>query len=277
MNCKFCQSPNTIKYGYRSETHYYKCKDCGRKFSGKMAPENMHFSKKIINESIDLFYYGIPLRDISRHILISEKTYVDPSSIWRWILRFSRKAEQILNNVNIGHSQRWIVCENKIKNGSRTWLIIDVLDFTTRFLLASLVTANRSLEQIKELFLIAHSRTNNTPIQVVTNRYAVYSEVVEQVFGANTEHIKHIKGKGIRSDIDTHIIRLFQRTTQGRTDILGRLRTPESVKVIAQGYTFYYNFMCPLKELGNLTPSMKVGLNDIFDNWIKVMDHYLEV
>ena len=44
MNCKFCQSPRTMKYGCKAGTQYYKCNACGRKFAGRIAPEGMRFS-----------------------------------------------------------------------------------------------------------------------------------------------------------------------------------------------------------------------------------------
>lgn len=44
MNCKFCGSPRTMKYGFKAGTQYYKCNDCKRKFAGRDNPEGMRFS-----------------------------------------------------------------------------------------------------------------------------------------------------------------------------------------------------------------------------------------
>jgi len=33
-SCKYCQSPNVIKFGKYNNVQYYWCKDCKRKFSG---------------------------------------------------------------------------------------------------------------------------------------------------------------------------------------------------------------------------------------------------
>ena len=81
MNCKFCNSPKTMKYGFKAGTQYYKCKDCGRKFAGTLAPAGMRFTTTIIGEAMGLFYDGLSLADISRHLVATEGIYVDPATI----------------------------------------------------------------------------------------------------------------------------------------------------------------------------------------------------
>lgn len=34
ISCKYCQSPDVVKFGKYNNVQYYWCKDCKRKFSG---------------------------------------------------------------------------------------------------------------------------------------------------------------------------------------------------------------------------------------------------
>ncbi len=81
MNCKFCGSPAIMKVGFKGGTQYYKCKSCGQKLVGREAPERMRFSTATIGESLDLFYDGLSLTDISRHPVATEGIYVNPYNV----------------------------------------------------------------------------------------------------------------------------------------------------------------------------------------------------
>jgi transposase-like protein len=72
MNCKFCNSPKTMKYGFKAGTQYYKCNACGRKFAGTPVPEGMRFPTTTIGETLGLFYDGLSVVDISRHLVATE-------------------------------------------------------------------------------------------------------------------------------------------------------------------------------------------------------------
>ena len=92
MNCKFCQSPRTMKYGFKNDNQYYKCSDCYRKFSGTVSPEGMRFPTDIVGIAIDLFYNGFSSGKISRNLMDTKGIKVDPATVWRWVIKYSKKA-----------------------------------------------------------------------------------------------------------------------------------------------------------------------------------------
>jgi transposase-like protein len=101
MTCKHCNSPKTVKYGKKGEVQYYRCKECGRKFSGIDAPPGMRHSKARIGEALGLFYDGLSLSDISRHFIATSGEYIDPSNVWRWVMMYSKRADLILGNLTV--------------------------------------------------------------------------------------------------------------------------------------------------------------------------------
>ncbi len=270
MNCKFCQSPATVKAGSKAGTQYYKCKSCGRKFAGRIAPEGMRFSTATIGESLGLFYDGLSLADISRHLVSTEGIYVDPSNVWRWIIRYSKEAEKVLSQIKVKTSWQWIIDETMIKvEGQNVWLW-DIIDFRTRFLLATHLTATRTMRSAIAVLAQAKERSTTIPRRIVSDGMKAYPDAIEQVFGADS---KHIVAKGLTADTNTNLIERFQGTVKERTKVMRGLKTMESAKIISEGFIVHYNFLRPHMTLKGKTPAVFAGLNVPFHTWIELVDY----
>lgn len=270
MDCKFCGSPRTMKYGFKAGTQYYKCNDCGRKFAGRIAPEGMRFSTATIGEAMGLFYDGLSLADISRHLVATEGICVDPSNVWRWVIRYSKEAEKILGQIKIKTSWQWVIDETMIKvAGENVWLW-DVIDFHSRFLLATHLTLTRTIRSAIAVLSEAQSRSISIPKRIVSDGMKAYPGAIEQVFGADS---KHIVAKGLTADINTNVVERFQGTVKERTKVMRGLKTMESAKIISEGFIVHYNFLRPHMTLKGKTPAMAVGLNMPFKTWIELVDY----
>ena len=183
MNCKFCSSPRTMKYGIKAGTQYYKCNDCRRKFAGKLAPAGMRFTTATIGEAMGLFYDGLSLADISRHLASTDGVYVDPATVWRWIIRYSRGAARLLNEVKVKTSWRWVIDETMIKvAGQNVWLW-DIIEAKSRFLLATHLTTRRDMRSAVAVLAEANGRTTGTPSYIISDGMRAYPDAVERVFG----------------------------------------------------------------------------------------------
>lgn len=270
MNCKFCGSPKTVKYGFKAGTQYYKCNDCRRKFAGRIAPEGMRFSTATIGESLGLFYDGLSLSDISRHLVSTEGVYVDPSNIWRWIIRYSKEASRILNEVKVKTSWQWIIDETMIKvQGQNVWLW-DCIDFKSRFLLATHLTETRTIRSAVAVLTEAKERSLSVPKRIVSDGMKAYPDAVERVFGADS---KHIVSKGLTDETNTNLIERFQGTVKERTKVMRGLKTMESAKIISEGFIVHYNFLRPHMTLKGKTPAFATGLKLPFATWIQLVEY----
>lgn len=270
MNCKFCGSPRTMKYGSKAGTQYYKCKDCGRKFAGTLAPAGMRFTTATIGEAMGLFYDGLSLADISRHLVATEGIYVDPATVWRWIIRFSKKAERILGQIKVKTSWRWVIDETVIKVGGRNYWLWDVINVKDRFLLASHLTITRTMRSAVAVLYEAKGRTIGIPRQIVSDGMMAYPDAIERVFGADSEHIR---AKGLTAEINTNIIERFQGTVKERTKVMRGLKTLESAKIISEGFIIHYDFLRPHMTLKDKTPAVAAGLKLPFKTWIELVDY----
>jgi len=259
-----------MKYGFKAGTQYYKCNDCHRKFAGRIAPEGMRFSTATIGEAMGLFYDGLSLADISRHLVATEGIYVDPSTVWRWIIRYSKEAEKILSQVKVKTSWQWIIDETMIKvAGENTWLW-DVIDFRSRFLLATHLTLTRTMKSAIAVLSEAQSRSLSIPKRIVSDGMKAYPDAIEQVFGADSEHIV---SKGFTAEINTNVVERFQGTVKERTKVMRGLKTMESAKIISEGFIVHYNFLRPHMTLKGETPATAVGLNMPFKTWIELVNY----
>jgi putative transposase len=186
MNCKFCNSPRTMKYGFKAGTQYYKCNDCHRKFAGTLAPEGMRFNTSTIGEAMGLFYDGLSLADISRHLQVTEGIYVDPATVWRWIIRFSKQAEKILGNIKVKTSWRWVIDETVVKVGGKKLWLWDIIEARTRFLLATHLTMTRNMKSAVAVLGEANKRTIGIPSYIVSDGMMAYPDAIDRVFGGET-------------------------------------------------------------------------------------------
>ena len=64
MDCKFCNSSNTIKNGVRNKKQDWLCKDCKHKFVENLSFVGMRTPAVVIANSIQMFYDGIPTTTI---------------------------------------------------------------------------------------------------------------------------------------------------------------------------------------------------------------------
>jgi len=270
MNCKFCHSPHTMKYGLKAGSQYYKCTACGRKFAGTLAPEGMRFSTATIGEAMGLFYDGLSVADISRHLQVTEGIYVDPATVWRWVIRFSRKAEKVLGQLKVKTSWRWVVDETMVKVGGTNVWLWDVIEARTRFLLATHLTVSRGMNSAVAVLAEANKRTIGTPNYIVSDGMPAYPDAIERVFGSES---KHIRAKGLTAKTNTNLIERFQGTVKERTKVMRGLKTMDSAKVISEGFVIHYNFLRPHMTLKGRTPAVAAGLKLPFKTWIELVDY----
>lgn len=259
-----------MKYGTKAGTQYYKCKDCGRKFAGTLAPAGMRFTTATIGEAMGLFYDGLSLADISRHLVATEGIYVDPATVWRWIIKYSKRAERILGQIKVKTSWRWVIDETVIKVGGGKYWLWDVINAKDRFLLATHLTVTRTMRSAVAVLYEAKGRTIGIPKQIVSDGMMAYPDAIERVFGADSEHIR---AKGLTAEINTNLIERFQGTVKERTKVMRGLKTIESAKIISEGFIIHYNFLRPHMTLKGKTPAMVAGLKLPFKTWIELVEY----
>jgi transposase-like protein len=269
IKCKWCGSDNNIKKG-KSENgvQEYLCNSCGRKFTNQDNPYGMRSTVNQIGSALDMYYTGSSLADIARHFDVYNKNPVDRSTIYRWILKYTREAIKIFENIHPKVGDVWIADETVIKFNDVNHWTFDIIDRDSRFLLASYMSPNRGTAQAKKLMELAAERAGKIPKKVLTDSLKAYIDGIELVFGAETKHIQSSPFSEVDS---TNIIERFQATIKERTKVLWGFKTPETAKLIIEGFLIHYNYFRPHLSLDKMTPAEYTGVKVPVKNWTELV------
>jgi transposase-like protein len=221
----------------------------------------MRFQDTIISDSLALFYYGLSLGEICRHIVATKGVFVHPTSVWRWIIRYSRDAFGILSNIKID-SRRWVIDETMEETAGQDIWIFDVIDCQSKFLITTYTSLTKNIRFITEVLSEAQSRTVHVPEQITSRKMKVYLSAIEDVFGADG---KHIVLKNLSAD--SALVDEFRGATKERRMIMRKLKKLESVRIILNGFIVHYNYLRPHPLLDLQTPAYKAGLTMPFMTW----------
>jgi len=273
IKCKFCHSDRLFKFGHTKKGEQrLLCRDCKRTFVDNNAPEDMRFSSDVIASALNQFYESASLHKIQRQIQLTYGVKPDDSTIYRWIVRYSKKASKALGDVPIKAGSKWVADETVIKlkekGGLNQWFW-DVIDDKTRFLLASHLSESRGTKDAQILMERAARRANKIPRAVVTDKLAAYLDGIELAFGADT---KHIQAKKLASTDGTQLIERFHGTLKDRTKVMRSFMRRDTSKIITDGWLAHYNFFRPHPSVGGKTPAQAAGAKAPYTSWKDVVE-----
>lgn len=276
IRCPHCGSEQSWKYGKEHGQQVYICQGCHHKFNARGAPYRMRVPSDQIGASIGMFYEGLSLSKIARQLDQSFGTVVNPSSIYRWILRFTKEAIAQLGNLSPKVSDTWQADETVIdvrgfrtkSNSPNTLWLWNVVDEDTRFLISSRLSETRNIRDVVKVMQIARERADKSPRAVITDRLPAYGDGIERVFGSDT---RHIQSEGFASPVQTNLVERFNGTVKGRTKVLRGLKTKESAEILIQGFFIHYNFFRSHMSLKNKTPAAMAGIETRCKSWTDVV------
>lgn len=266
--CKYCGSKDIMKYGLRNGVQNYICRKCGRKFTDKDTLFYMRTPIEQIGASLNGYYDGHSLSDAARQLAITYNNPVDPSTVYLWLIRYTRKAIQLLEPLKPKVSDTWIADETSLKFMDKLFWVWDTIDQDTRFLLATYLSSNRGTKQAQKLMELASRQAGKVPRVVITDKLAAYIDGIEIPFGADTEHIQSSPFAGEES---TSLIERFHGTIKDRTKVLRGFKTFETASLILDGFRIHYNFFRPHMTLKNKTPAEVAGIKAPVKNWTELV------
>ena len=263
IRCKWCGSVDIMKYGNRKGIQEYICQKCGRKFTAKDAPYKKQTPTEQIGASLNMFYDGLSFSDIARHLA---ETYANPvveSTVYRWVISYTLKAVNMLEQLKPQVSDTWVVDETVVKVVGNMWFW-DIIDEGTRFLLASHLSRTRTMADVMTVMSRAHKRAGKAPRFIISDSLGVYPDGIERIFGADA---KHIQTKGITHEINTNLIERFHGTLKDRTKVLRGFKTLDTADLLLEGFLVHYNFFRPHMTLGNQPPAEVAKIKLPFKTW----------
>lgn len=268
--CPRCGSEQTMKHGFQSGRQMYICNQCKRRFNTKGAPLNLQTSRDRIAASIAMYYRGMSLSKISQQLQDQYDETVNPSTVYRWVIRYTQEAINTLGQLKINtRSDVWIIDETVIKVGGQNLWFWDAIDDGSRFLLGSHFSKSRNMTDAMTVLSSALLRTRNAPKMVLSDGLRSYPDAIERTFGADS---RHIITKPFTSDLNTNLIERFHGTIKDRTKIVRGFKTRETANLILQGFVVHYNFFRPHMTLRGKTPAEVAGIATSCKSWLDVVN-----
>lgn len=274
MNCKNCNSQNTVKFGTYTDSNgtdiqRYYCKDCKRKFVPNTLPK-MQTPIHQVSAVLSMYYGGMSLDQIQRHLKQEFNNDVSESSILNWVIRFTKEAIEKTKDFRPKVGDTWIADETGIDivGSPRDMWFWDIIDSDSRFLLASHISISRTTEDAQALIQKAIRKAGKKPKVIMTDKQKSYLDGIKYAAGNETVHL--ITQPFVSKD-STNIIERFQGTFKDRTKIVRGYKNMEHAKIITEGFLINYNYFKQHEGIGNVPPAVKMGLPMPFNNWLDVV------
>ena len=136
--------------------------------------------------------------------------------------------------------------------GSKKYWILDLIDFSTHFLLSSAFASPHNPGDIKILIESAVDKAQKIPEVLITRRTIQYQEGIELGLGAAVNKIK------IETFAKKEVMNFsyfWRRMQNNRRNVLYNLKILDVARLILEGWMIYYNYYLYQKSLNSKTPS----------------------
>lgn len=269
--CKFCHSQNFTCYGLKNGKQVYKCKDCNRKFVDNIDFENMKYNPKIIALTLDLYFKGVSLRKISHHLKQFYNLNIGHMSVFRWIEKYIGIMNEYVNDIQPEIGEVWHTDEMMVKIDGTWEYLWNVIDESTRFQLASVVSKERKTRDARMVFQKAKKNCGGRkPKYIVTDGLGSYKSAVKKEFHTNTHETEHLYNVGLQHHPNNNHVERLHGEIRSREKTMRGLKTDDTP--IIEGHRLYYNFIKEHQSLDGKTPSEQAGITVEGNNkWLSLM------
>jgi len=275
MNCKYCNSTNTKKFGTFNGIQRYYCNDCKRKFVPNTALPYMQTPVEQVALAPSLYYDSLSLNAIRRNLRQAYGIYPSSSTIYEWVTRFTKEAIEKTKDIKPELGTVWLADETVIEiDGVKHWLW-DIIDVKTRFLVASHISLKRTVDDVIMLMHKANKRAGKYPKVIMTDSLNSYLDGISLSFGKQT---RHLRVKKFTVKPNNNLIERMQGTIKDRTKVMRGLKSYETAKLIMDGFMVHYNFIRPHESLETkddnyVTPAEKAKVDLPCDDWLKMIKY----
>lgn len=264
--CPECGSEHVIRFGRRHNksgaVNRYLCKDCGSRFTHRPGELHLRNHSRTVALALDLYFRGLSLRKVSDHLEQAYGITVSPGTIYGWIRRFVPTAARWMDSLQSRTGEQWNIDETVIAaNGNPRW-VWNVVDATTRFLLATHVSRLRRVRDAGLVIRRAKDATPDRPLEVRTDGMPAYRKAIgrELSFRSGSEVVNpHVRVPSIRAKKSNNLVERLHGTEKERIKIMRGLHGRKATRVLLEGFRVHYNLVRQHTALGT-TPGAAAGL-----------------
>jgi putative transposase len=270
LTCKLCGSESTVKFGFYRGIQRWWCKDCHHKFADNDAIPGMKTPVQQVASALELYFEGVHLNEIPQILCRAYEIEVSSTSVYNWVVYFSRLVSREAGNSRIDVGNIWIMTEMAIHNDIKDsrLSLIDIVDNDTRFLLGSKICDYRDQYDIKCLMETARNRVRKAPSEIINDGWQGYRHGIDLALGNIGRHVTVATCDMNRNNEN---LRCWYLALNDRTRILRGLKKKNTIQMVLDGWAVHYNFFKHHASLNGKTPAEISGSTFRFHNWREVI------
>jgi transposase-like protein len=188
------------------------------------------FPREVISVAVRWYLrYGLSYRDVEE-LLAERGVTVDHVTIYRWVQRFTPEFIEAARPCRHGSGDRWFVDETYLKIAGKWSYLYRAVDQHGQ-VIDVLLSARRDLAAARRFFIQA-LRSSVVPVEVTTDRAAVYPRVLDELVPSALHTVEQYANNSIEADHGR--LKACLRPMRG-------LKRRRSARILAAGHAFMQN------------------------------------
>jgi len=239
----------------------FKCKDCGKRSVLDLV-KKIKGNDKIVTLTMNLYFKGLSLRDISDTLYQFYNLRVHFDTIRRWINKYTQIMDEYTKQFKPELSDKWHIDEQMVKSGKDwvwCWNCWNVLDSETRFLIANNVTRGREITDARKVLRIAKENIKENPKEIETDGLWSYERAIRKEFvtkRTSPNAVLHSRNAGIAKKIlDNNKAECYQNEFREFDKVRRGFKSDETAQQWNAAFRLYHNFIKKHMALNGTTPS----------------------
>ncbi|MDD5094128.1 MAG: hypothetical protein PHV74_07100 [Dehalococcoidia bacterium] len=263
MKCKYCGAQGVVRYGRFRGVQRWWCKDCRRKFTHPESAPGMIAPVEIVSLAMGMYYEGKSLREVRKYLSEHHNYWIAESTLYEWVIRFSRMAVDRSAQFKPIVGDNWALCERAVSIGMKEMVFLDILDTKTSVLLATHVSECNIPQDALDMYARAIVRCQKQPSVLMLDDPLTCGDYPPSPAWGNPMGIGSFMDGRTSTPVEN-----FRLVLQSRDRLLRRLRKPETIRLLVDGWQVRYNFFMPCQSLGGRTPAEAAGMGFDLD-WLE--------
>ena len=261
--CPWGHVGRTVKNGTQRGYQRRLCKECRKQFreDGHLRFKG-RFPNRQVGWAVKRYFEGLTYREAAEdvgHVFGTKPP--DQTSVRLWVRELTGRAEEALRGRRVRTGEVWLMGEHYVKINKRTFVLWNVMDIDSRYLLVSRLTVGRDEETAVDILKRAVMASVDPPAVVIVRQRSsaleLYSDEIDYVhYGAVGNETGYIPSK---ESYDK-----YSRT-------LRKMKSQRTAQDFLDGWRINYNLFRPQDELGGMTPADAAGIDTPFLDWEDVV------
>ena len=274
VTCPACKGGQVKKVGKQNDQQRFRCRDCKKIFRNNGKVEGKMFGDEDVGIAVRHYYSGLSYKQIAEGM----EDYLDVSepgkaTIYEWVVENTDKATQIMKDYLAHTGDHWVADEIMVRVGGEWCYHWNVMDYDTRYLLASHLSKRRTAREAMKVMQKALAAAHKPPSEITTDGYPGYPAAIRAVF----PRAKHIISEGIRAPINNNRSERLQGTIRDRDITLRGMDCIETGQRFLDGWQVHYNLFREHEGVGSKTPGEAAKVESPLKEWADVVRADVEV